>query len=223
MLRLLFGRMPCVLCDEDAGESGFCAGCALSFRGALLSRYLPPIVLGGVPVFSAGLYSGSLGRYIRLLKGQPAGRLPGVLRRPIDELVDHWSSEIASLEADCIVPIPSGALRVVSQTDLGSQLADRMARGLGRPVLWNALVTTIFRFDQKGLAPSERRRNARFLAGRGRALLGGRRILLIDDVSTTGATLRAATLALEAAGASVVGAWVLARSDARRSPKLSSR
>jgi len=41
--------------------------------------------------------------------------------------------------------------------------------------------------------------------------LAGRRVLLIDDVSTTGATLQAAGRALRQAGAREVSALVLAR------------
>jgi predicted amidophosphoribosyltransferase len=69
--------------------------------------------------------------------------------------------------------------------------------------------------DQAGLGASERERNLRG-AMRGGRRLAGRRVLLVDDVLTTGATLREAARAATAAGAAVAGAVVLARVPKRR-------
>jgi predicted amidophosphoribosyltransferase len=62
--------------------------------------------------------------------------------------------------------------------------------------------------DQRGLSKGDREKNMRdlFLVRPTKA-----RVLLVDDVLTTGATLAAATKALESSGASVLGSCVLAR------------
>ena len=44
-----------------------------------------------------------------------------------------------------------------------------------------------------------------------RAQVAGRRVALVDDVMTTGATLHSAAMALRRAGATSVDAWVIAR------------
>jgi ComF family protein len=62
--------------------------------------------------------------------------------------------------------------------------------------------------DQRRLDRLERRKN---LEGVFAARRNQHRVLLVDDVTTTGSTLLAATVALEAAGAKVVGSCVLAR------------
>jgi predicted amidophosphoribosyltransferase len=63
---------------------------------------------------------------------------------------------------------------------------------------------------QAGMPLRERRRNVRgaFL---GLPAIAGKRIALVDDVLTTGATLAEAAAAASRAGAQVEAAWVVAR------------
>lgn len=70
--------------------------------------------------------------------------------------------------------------------------------------------------DQHALGRAERLRNIQgaFAVNASQApLLIGKRVVLIDDVMTTGATLHAAAQVLSAAGAAEVSALVLARAD----------
>ena len=65
---------------------------------------------------------------------------------------------------------------------------------------------------QAGLKRADRQRNLAGVFSVARpAVVAGRRIALVDDVLTTGATAAAATEALLAAGASAVQVWALAR------------
>lgn len=70
------------------------------------------------------------------------------------------------------------------------------------------LVNARRRHDQRGLTRQQRRTNVRG-ALRARIRLDGRRVVIIDDVVTTGATLAEAIRALRAAGAEVVAALCL--------------
>jgi predicted amidophosphoribosyltransferase len=66
--------------------------------------------------------------------------------------------------------------------------------------------------DQHALGSAERQANlagALVVPDRSRRAVAGRRVLLVDDLVTTGATLAEAARALDAAGAVVVGAAVV--------------
>jgi predicted amidophosphoribosyltransferase len=67
---------------------------------------------------------------------------------------------------------------------------------------------------QAGLGRAEQQRNLRsafMVEPRHRHALAGRRVALVDDVMTTGATAREAAARLLAGGAAAVDVWVLAR------------
>lgn len=77
------------------------------------------------------------------------------------------------------------------------------------------------RVGQVGLRPSERERNARLIRVRRASVraIAGRGVILVDDIATTGATLRAAIAVLEAEGISVVGAVALCAAERRDAPQ----
>jgi predicted amidophosphoribosyltransferase len=78
------------------------------------------------------------------------------------------------------------------------------------------LVTARATADQRGLDRDARRRNVAHALGARDA--AGLRVLVIDDVLTTGATLEEAVRALRAGGAEVVGAATIAATP-RRAPR----
>ncbi|MEM9513616.1 MAG: phosphoribosyltransferase family protein [Actinomycetota bacterium] len=93
--------------------------------------------------------------------------------------------------------------------DQGEMLARYVARQLGRPVR-----PLLQRSDEPTQTGRSRRQRLDGVHFRAHPRVAGRTVLVIDDVVTTGATLRAATAALEAAGAGWVRTCAVAATPA---------
>jgi ComF family protein len=110
--------------------------------------------------------------------------------------------------ASIAVPVPLHRRRRLAR---GFNQASDLARGLGLPVL-HALRRTRATQSQTDLPAASRHANVRgAFALRRRADVRGLRVVLVDDVSTTGATIEACARALREAGAQDVSALTAAR------------
>lgn len=134
----------------------------------------------------------------------------------------HGLSEIAEIMKDhmehlyeegydYIVPVPTATSRVRQRGyDQAEVLASHIARGIAIP---NA--SLLLRFGQAHQVGAGRITRLKQLQGAFRlkdtAKVSGRRLLLVDDVITTGATLEAAAAVLKKAGAARVDAIVFAQ------------
>lgn len=126
-------------------------------------------------------------------------------------LVDHW--EISPIEADVIVPVPlhSHRLRVRGYNQAGL-LAKEMGKLINLPVDEGSLLRVKDTPAQvKALDAEVRRKNVQEAFLCRNTKFEGSKVLLVDDVCTTGATLNSCAVALKRAGASSVWGLTLAR------------
>ncbi len=231
---LVFGRR-CAMCSVDLPETQvlplrLCHGCE-----SQLCLPLPPLCpkcgsrypQGQTPaedcsrcrkrklpfreMVCLGMYDGKLREAI--LKAKHARNQP--LAAALAELLYNKRREkLLSLECDLVVPIPMHWrrrwLRGVNHTE--TQAAELGAR-LGLPVK-HALRRVIATEPQGGLSASARRKNIRgAFRKRFRFKVKDARILLVDDIVTTGATCTEAARSLRRAGAASVDIAVISRAD----------
>jgi len=208
---LLFSRR-CLACGasvQDPAEGAACEGCWAALEGEALPR------LGfrrlGRPHFdratAAFAYEGALRDLVLAYKfsGHPSLRRPlaAALARRCEAALDWGCRAVAALP-------PSPDSLHERGYDASGALAAEVARAWGLP-LSPALAWARPRRRQSELGLNERLTNASFslrpLPGAG---LQGAKILLIDDLLSSGATVHEAARALKAGGASFVGVAALA-------------
>ena len=185
--------VSCAFCAEElkAGEEALCAACR-----AALPRFPGVEAVEGLEGFTAGLlYEGSAARAVRRLKYENARYLAPVLAGFI-EIPESW-------RIGAILPVPlhekKRKRRGYNQAEL---LAEALGKRCGYPVL-PGLARRVKDTQSQINLPAEARRENLAAAFRASGC-AGRRLLLIDDVCTTGSTLSALAEAVRAAGAEAV-------------------
>jgi ComF family protein len=118
-------------------------------------------------------------------------------------------------EADALVPVPLHWRRLWARRfNQSAVLAATVSRQTGVPVAADALKRVRPTAQQVGLSRTERAANVQGafrVPGDGKAAVAGRRLVLIDDVLTSGATVDGCARALLRAGAANVDVLVFAR------------
>jgi len=130
-------------------------------------------------------------------------------------LATRRGEQLSALKPDLVVPIPMfWARRLNRATNSPEIVAAVLGRSLWLPVHRRVLSRRRNTPPQAGLSPRERFRNVRgaFRVRKGSSLQGAR-VLLVDDILTTGATCSEAAGMLKRAGAALVAAAVIARAQ----------
>ncbi len=218
---LLAALLPadCLLCERSLPwrqRGGVCHSCWQRLPWAP-GRRTPPASSALEAILWAADYAGPIRRLIHGLKFESMDYLADYLG---GEAAYRLAPLIGGRRLDVVVPVPLHWWRRYRRGyNQAMLLAEPLARALGAPLARRLLARRRAGRRQLGLSRRERLRSLRGCyavrrgAGRG---LSGKRVLLVDDVVTTGATLEACARALRRAGAGVVVACVLARTPRSR-------
>jgi ComF family protein len=127
-----------------------------------------------------------------------------------DLMIPMWERERPDVQV--AVPIPLHQKRHRERGfNQSAWLTLEFAKRVGIPTQPEALTRIRATAPQVGLSPHERRQNVKDAFQGDAQIVRGRSVLLIDDVCTTGSTLRSAAAALHKAGAVHIWAFTVAR------------
>ena len=227
----------CPACRELVGGNGLCASC-----WAKLSLIAPPYCERlGIPfAYDPGpgvLSMQAIADPPAYHRARAAVRYDDVARALVHALkygdrldlaptMARWMARAGRLllaEADALVPVPLHWRRLWARRfNQSALLAKTIAQETQVPVAEEVLKRVKATAQQVGLSQAERARNVQGAFGvprERRAEIAGRRVVLIDDVLTSGATSDACARTLLRAGAKSVDVVVFARVvDAVRAP-----
>ncbi len=199
-------RLVCRSCWDSITtvEEPFCLNCREFIATGVSCPWCGDDAL---TVFSLGVYDDIMRSILHDLKFACLKPLAAVVGAQLAVLINDRNH---SLKLDMIVPVPLHSSRLYSRGfNQAEEIAREIGRGLEVPCRPDILYLTRKTRRQSRLSAAQRETNVRgaYAVAEPEAIKG-RSLLLVDDITTTGATLRETVRVLKAAGAGRVTAAV---------------
>jgi ComF family protein len=204
----------CPACWRGMGfiERPFCERLGVPFAADLGHGVISPQAAADPPVYDRA-------RAVAVFAEGPARELVHQLKygdrpelaRPMGRWMTRAGRDVLA-GADLLAPVPLHWRRLLQRRfNQAAALAAEIGEVSGLPVEATALARVRATAPQVGLTRAQRAENLQGAFRAPRGAFAGRRVVLVDDVATSGATLNAAARALRRAGAASVDALVFAR------------
>ena len=130
-----------------------------------------------------------------------------------DALHSAIAAQDAASRPEFIIPLPLAPKRLAERGfNQSALLGERLSTALGIRYEARGMLRVRETPPQTGLSREDRLKNVRGAFDCAQRF-DGKRVAVVDDVMTTGATLSEAAKVLKIAGAAHVSAWVIARAD----------
>ena len=207
----LFLQQTCPLCDRPAPED-FCRDCWRQLQGCACCEPAAPAT-DALPVLAWGIYQRHLKQAIAALKYDRHCHLARPLGKALGQC---WQTfPLVTRKPPLVVPIPLHAQKLRERGfNQAALLADAFCQYTGLRLVRQGLVRRRATAPQFGLNIENRQKNLADAFAIGTAFQRARPqvpVLLLDDIYTTGTTVRMAAAVLRRQGISVCGVVAIAK------------